>query len=99
MQLRAVCDIDDAAAEVAEEFDAIAYTDTTELVADSSLDIVSIATHETAHTTPAIECLNHGIDVFCEKPSRTRSRPRDVWSMSPKRLNRSSVSIRTSDDG
>ncbi|RYD31529.1 MAG: Gfo/Idh/MocA family oxidoreductase [Verrucomicrobiaceae bacterium] len=54
--------------EAAEGYDAKAFTDLSEFLADPELDIVTIATPSGAHYEPALAALNSGKHVICEKP-------------------------------
>ena len=55
----------------AEEYDAPAYEDHAEMLADRDLDAVSIVTPHTLHYEQAMDCFDAGADVFLEKPMVT----------------------------
>lgn len=69
-ELVACCDmVEDAAREFADEHDTEAWhTDVTEMVEDSEVDAVSVCTPSGTHTELAIEVMEAGADVLCEKP-------------------------------
>ena len=51
---------------------AITYESWREMIANETLDIVSIATYTPTHAEIAIACAEHGIPViYCEKPAAT----------------------------
>jgi len=45
-----------------------AYADPLEMIAEEPLDAVSICTPPAWHAPVALACLEHGLDVLCEKP-------------------------------
>ena len=45
-----------------------AYADPLEMMAEEVLDAVSICTPPASHAPVAMACLEHGLDVLCEKP-------------------------------
>ncbi|MCK5804409.1 MAG: Gfo/Idh/MocA family oxidoreductase, partial [Lentisphaeria bacterium] len=67
----AVCDIiPERADEAADRFDAeAAYTDYNEMLAEESLDLVSVATPNHVHAPATIAALDAGCHVHCEKPA------------------------------
>lgn len=68
-QLVAVCDVIPERAEMcAEKFGAVPYTDCREMLAAEEIDAVSIGTPHHDHAATAVACLQHGVDVLCEKP-------------------------------
>ena len=66
----AACDIDPARVDVAQtDFPGLqAYTDVDALLADDSVDLVTIITPHNTHAPLAIQALNAGKSVICEKP-------------------------------
>lgn len=67
----AVCDIIPERAEFARKtffHDAATYTDYKELLKDESIDFVDICTPNYLHSIIAVDALNAGKHVFCEKP-------------------------------
>lgn len=44
------------------------YTDVNEMLANETLDAVSVCTWNSAHASCSIAALNHGVHVLCEKP-------------------------------
>ena len=66
----AVCDMSEEAAKAAAEKYGVSttYTDVAEMLSDPSLDGVSIIVPNKFHAPLAIQCLNAGKHVFCEKP-------------------------------
>lgn len=59
----------DRAKEFAEQFDAPhAFTDIDEMVASNVIDAVYIASPNSFHAEQAIQCMNRGMHVLCEKP-------------------------------
>jgi len=66
MELRAVCDVDEA--RLANFPDQLGFTDSGELCRSGEVDAVIIATHHFAHTTLGIEALENGLHVLVEKP-------------------------------
>ena len=69
-QLVALCDLSpEKLAEVGPRFpSARRTTDADEVLADPSIDIVSIATYDDCHHAQVLEALQHGKHVFVEKP-------------------------------
>ena len=51
-----------------DRFDAKGYMDHRELLADSNVDVVTIATPDHIHGYQAIDAVQAGKDVYCEKP-------------------------------
>ncbi len=66
----AVCDMSEEAAKAAAEKYGVSttYTEVAEMLSDPSLDGVSIIVPNKFHAPLAIQCLNAGKHVFCEKP-------------------------------
>lgn len=66
----AACDLDQARVKVAEEdFPGIrTYTDVDALLTDAEIDLVTLITPHNTHAPLAIQCLNAGKAVICEKP-------------------------------
>ena len=65
----AVCDVYRPRMErVAEHFGARRYMDHRELLADPTVDVVTIATPDHLHGYQAIDAVRAGKDVYCEKP-------------------------------
>jgi UDP-N-acetyl-2-amino-2-deoxyglucuronate dehydrogenase len=58
----------EAAARLANEYGAKAFSDLNEFLADPELEIVTIGTPSGAHLGPALAALNAGKHVICEKP-------------------------------
>lgn len=68
-KLLAVCDIDpQRAGALAAEYGAQSYTSFTELLRHQQVDVVSICTPNGLHAPHAIEALEAGSHVLCEKP-------------------------------
>ncbi|MCC6729008.1 MAG: Gfo/Idh/MocA family oxidoreductase [Chthonomonadales bacterium] len=69
-QLVALCDIDaDRARRVADEFGvASVYSDYETMIAEASLDALSVCTPNALHAPVAVAALGAGIHVLCEKP-------------------------------
>ena len=70
VEIVALCDIlEDRAKEVAEQFGIPAvYTDYREVFKIEGLDAIDICTPNYLHSIIAVEALNSGLNVFCEKP-------------------------------
>lgn len=72
VEIAAICDIlPEKIESFKKEFnmpDVPAFTDYKELLAVSGLDYVDICTPNYLHSIIAVEALNHGLHVFCEKP-------------------------------
>lgn len=66
----AACDLDEARVGVAgEDFPGIrTFTDVDKLLSDEEIDLVTIITPHNTHAPLAIQCLNAGKAVICEKP-------------------------------
>ena len=66
----AACDIDAAALQEMHDQHGIAhlYRDYRELLAQETLDLVSICTSNDMHHPVAMAAMGRGVDVFCEKP-------------------------------
>lgn len=70
MTPRAVCEIDRSRLEVAkQEFPGIAtYTKLEAMLRDTDIDLAVLITPHNLHAKQAIQCLNAGVAVVCEKP-------------------------------
>lgn len=67
--LVSVCDLDEAAARnAADGTSATPYTDATEMIADASVDAVSVCTPSGTHADVVTECAEAGAAILCEKP-------------------------------
>lgn len=70
--IAAVCDINEEEGErVSREYGCDFYTDYNEMMEESELDAVSIATPDYLHTEPALLAANKGLDILLEKPMAT----------------------------
>lgn len=73
-QLVAVCDIDPAALDKAVQEQGVkGYQDYHDMLADASVQVVHICTPHYLHAQMAIDALNAGKHVLCEKPMAIRS--------------------------
>lgn len=71
-EVGAVCDIvESRATEMAELYDATAYTDYKDMLQDESLDAIIVAATNTTHAEMTIAALEAGKHVMCEKPMAT----------------------------
>ncbi|MHC4755385.1 MAG: Gfo/Idh/MocA family protein [Planctomycetota bacterium] len=69
IEIVAVCDIYRPRLEkAAKKYNAKAYSDHRELLADKNVDIVCIATPDHIHGYQVIDAIEAGKDVYCEKP-------------------------------
>ncbi len=69
IEIAAVCDVYKPRRDrMAKKYDAKAYEDYRELLADPSVDVVSIATPDHHHGYQALDAVKAGKDVYCEKP-------------------------------
>jgi UDP-N-acetylglucosamine 3-dehydrogenase len=74
VEIAAVCDIvGERAAEAAEQYQAKAYTQYSELLANAEVDAVSVCTPNYLHAPITVAALNAGKHVLCEKPMATSS--------------------------
>ena len=73
VEVAAIADLSQAALDaVAQEFNvADTYTDYTELLARTDIDVVSICTPDSLHAKQALVALDAGKHVLCEKPMTT----------------------------
>ncbi len=72
VEIIAVCDIVEVRVnETAEKYQAKAYTDYKELLANEEIDAVSVCTPNYLHAPISIAALNAGKHVLCEKPMAT----------------------------
>lgn len=72
VEITAVCDsVEERANKVAEKYNAKAYTDFSDLLADKDIDAVSVCTPNYLHAPISITALNAGKHVLCEKPMAT----------------------------
>jgi predicted dehydrogenase len=93
MSLTAVCDpIMSRAKEKAKEYhsymadvEVAVYTDYKKMLAECRPDIVTIATESGKHKEIAIDCLNAGCHVICEKPMALSTRDADAMNEAAKR--------------
>ncbi len=76
MEVAAVCELDPDRRKVAEsDFPGIeTYAKVGDLLKNAALDLVTIITPHNTHAPLAIECLNAGVNVVCEKPLAITSR-------------------------
>lgn len=75
LKLIAVCDIREEPMEsllskhnLQEDTEIKRYTDYRQMIAENTLDLVSIATESGSHAEIALYCIDHGIHVIIEKP-------------------------------
>lgn len=68
VKIKGVYDIDPSRAELAKEQGFLAYSSAEELLSDSEIDIVLVATTNETHMYYAIKALEAGKHVICEKP-------------------------------
>jgi len=69
VQIVAVCDTYRPRLEhAADEYEAKAYMDHRDLLADPNVDLVTIATPDHAHGYQALDAVRAGKDAYCEKP-------------------------------
>ena len=67
--LAAVCDVDSARAQaLASKYGALAFTEVSEMLESQKPDIVAVCSPNGWHAPHAIECLQSGSHVLCEKP-------------------------------
>jgi predicted dehydrogenase len=72
VEIVAVCDIvEDRVNEIAAQYNAKAYTNYEELLANHEIDAVSVCTPNYLHAPISIAALNAGKHVLCEKPMAT----------------------------
>ncbi|MBO1004013.1 Gfo/Idh/MocA family protein [Pseudogracilibacillus auburnensis] len=72
VEIVAVCDIiEDRATEMAEQYNATAYTDYNKMLEEADIDVVSVCTPNYLHAPMSIDALNAGKHVLCEKPMAT----------------------------
>lgn len=72
VEITAVCDIvEERANEMAEKYNAKAYTNYEELLAKEDIDVVSVCLPNVLHAPVSIAALNAGCHVLCEKPMAT----------------------------
>ena len=76
VEIRAVCDIDEARArKAAEEYGVKdVYTDYREMMKDPEIDAVSVCTPNALHAPVAVAAFEAGKHVICEKPLATNAR-------------------------
>ena len=72
----AACDVDAARVEIAKtDFPGIrTYTSVEELLKDEAVNLITLITPHNTHAALAIQCLNAGKNVICEKPMCLTSR-------------------------
>jgi predicted dehydrogenase len=69
VEIAAVCDVyRPRMQKLAEQYNAKAYTDYREMLADANVDVVCISTPDHHHGYQAIDAVRAGKDVYCEKP-------------------------------
>lgn len=72
VEITAVCDIvEERAQEIAQKYDATAYTSYEKLLKEESVDAVSVCLPNYLHAPVSIAALNAGAHVLCEKPMAT----------------------------
>ncbi len=73
-ELVAVCDVNaERAQNIAQQYNARAFTDYKKMFADMQLDAVSIATPDHLHREPVVAALNANVHVLQEKPLATNA--------------------------
>lgn len=73
-ELVAVCDLDAARAQnIAQQYNARAFTDYNAMFSEARLDAVSIATPDHLHREPVLAALDAGLHVLQEKPLATNA--------------------------
>ncbi|WP_026693970.1 Gfo/Idh/MocA family protein [Peribacillus kribbensis] len=88
-EITAVCDISAERAEaMAAHYNAKAYTDYNELLADESIDAVSVCTPNYLHAPISIAALNAGKHVLCEKPMATSDEEAEAMIQAARNNNR-----------
>ncbi|WP_110111963.1 Gfo/Idh/MocA family oxidoreductase [Bacillus sp. CGMCC 1.16541] len=79
VEIVAVCDLNEARVnEIAEQYEAKAYTSYEELLASGEVDVVSVCTPNYLHAPISIAALEAGIHVLCEKPMATSQEEADA---------------------
>ncbi|WP_409253204.1 Gfo/Idh/MocA family protein [Bacillus sp. SCS-153A] len=74
VEIVAVCDIvEDRVKKVAEKYEARAYTEYEELIADGEVEAISVCTPNYLHAPISVAALTAGKHVLCEKPMATSS--------------------------
>ena len=70
MEVAAVCELDSARRKVAkDDFPGVeTFAQVGDMLKNAELDLVTIITPHNTHAPLAIECLNSGVNVVCEKP-------------------------------
>ena len=70
MEASAICDADPARRRVAEEdFPGVrTYARLGDMLRSANLDLITVITPHNTHASMAIQCLNAGVNVVCEKP-------------------------------
>ncbi len=70
VEIVAACDISESALEILRTQFGVErlYTDYAEMLAQEELDLVSICTSNDMHYPAAMAAMEHGVDVYCEKP-------------------------------
>jgi len=72
VEIVAVCDInEERVKEVAEKYEAKAYTNYEELISSGTVDAISVCLPNYLHAPVSIAGLNAGLHVLCEKPMAT----------------------------
>lgn len=68
-RIRGICDVDpERASSIADSYDARPYTDIDRLCREADLDAVFICVPPFAHGDPELTAIEHGLDLFIEKP-------------------------------
>ena len=87
MEVAAVCELDSARRKVAkDDFPGVeTFAQVGDMLKNAELDLVTIITPHNTHAPLAIECLNSGVNVVCEKPLAITSRQvKDMMSAAKK---------------
>ena len=86
VELVAVCDINEnRVKEIAEKYEAAAYTNYEELLTSGTVDAVSVCTPNYLHAPISIAALNAGLHVLCEKPMATSKQEAEAMIAASKR--------------
>ncbi|RLL46701.1 gfo/Idh/MocA family oxidoreductase [Oceanobacillus piezotolerans] len=89
VEIVAVCDIvPERVKEIAEEYDAKAYTDYKELLAKENIDAISVCLPNYLHAPVSIAALSAGCHVLCEKPMATSREEAEAMIQAAKENNR-----------
>jgi len=85
-ELTAICDINkEKLDEICAKYGAAAYTDYNKMIDEAGIDVVVIASPTNLHKDHSVYAMEHGVDVFLEKPmAKTHAEALEIYDVMKK---------------